>query len=193
MSQNPCVMRKCHLPLLLEVEVAQRSFILNVTCILHFVDVWSGLEELDAVVYFCAFLTAAYHEDEHVKLVFESCLFFSSVITWRDWPGIPGKMVLFWTFVFFWKGLVNYLILEAETALSVLYIRRLNASRAFYIQLMHKATSEPMYLVYYSPFVIMLNSQTGHVWHSCDESKDALPSSVWAERDACLGGCRYRW
>lgn len=41
-------------------------------------------------------------------------------------------------FFFFWKGLVNYLILEAETALSVLYIRRPNASRAFYIQLMHK-------------------------------------------------------
>lgn len=45
---------------------------------------------------------------------------------------------LFLGFFLFWKGLVNYLILEAETALSVLYIRRPNASRAFYIQLMHK-------------------------------------------------------
>lgn len=33
----------------------------------------------------------------------------------------------------------------------------------FIFNLCTRATSEPMYLVYHSPFVIMLNSQTGHV------------------------------
>lgn len=33
----------------------------------------------------------------------------------------------------------------------------------FIFNLCTRAPSEPMYLVYYSPFVMMLNSQTGHV------------------------------
>ncbi len=96
---------------------------------------WLG-EARDAFVYF---LIAAYHEDEHVKLVFESCLF---IFLPSLQPGVTDQAFqVKWVFsepVFFWKGLVNYLILEAETALTVLYITRLNASRAFCIQLMHK-------------------------------------------------------
>lgn len=103
-----------------------------------------------------------------LSFVFES-LFFIFFLQLLQ-PGVTDQAFqVKWFFsepffrVFFWKGLVNYLILEAETALSVLYIRRLNASRAFIFNLCTRAPSEPMYLVYYSPFVIMLNSQTGHV------------------------------
>ncbi len=39
----------------------------------------------------------------------------------------------------------------------------------FVFNLCTRATSEPMYLVYYSPFVIMLNGQTGLVNDSRDE------------------------
>lgn len=64
-----------------------------------------------------------------------------------------GTLLFLVFFFFFWKGLVNYLILEAETALSVLYIWRLNASRAFYIQLMHKGNIRANVPSVYSPFV----------------------------------------
>lgn len=132
-------------------QVAQRSFILKrymyfalCRCLKWLGGAWC------CCVYFLCILTAAYHEDEHVKLVFESCvLFFFSLgcynLVWFDQAfqvkwffSEPFFFRIYFFLFFFWKGLVNYLILEAETALSVLYIRRPNASRAFYIQLMHK-------------------------------------------------------